>query len=226
MNINQEFVFHKPDINGILGYDNFGRNIFYMLLEGTKNSLFIVIISIVISMVIGVSIGVFSGYIGKKIDFLIIRIIDIIQIFPSILFALIIKSILEDTSFLGLIITLSIVFLPSFVRVSRSETLKIKELDYIKTLEMFGESKLNIIKDGIIPNLKTTIITTFLVAFNNGIIVESTLSYLGLGTVNNITLGYMIKEGQTYINIIPLYAISPCLVIVGIIFFITKRIKK
>ena len=114
-----------------------------------------------------------------------------------------------------LIAALGIAFVPSFARIVRGEVLKIRNLDYIQAVRLYGASHLRIIVVHILPNLKTVLLSSIIIGFNNAVLAEAGMSYLGMGVAPPApSLGRMLSEAQAYIFSNPLTAIFPGIVIV------------
>ena len=110
----------------------------------------------------------------------------------------------------NLILALGIVFIPSFARVVRSEVLVQKELDYVKNAKLMGASNLRILVLHILPNIRPVLATSLLVGFQNAVLSEAGMSYLGLGvTQPDPSLGRMLSEAQGYLWNAPWYALAP-----------------
>ncbi|GMO11632.1 MAG: ABC transporter permease [Treponemataceae bacterium] len=212
----------KPSSAHWFGCDNFGRDVFSRTLIAVRYSMLFAALTLILSLGVGVSIGLKSAYSHYLIDTFIMRIVDSLNAMPAILFALVLSICVPKTSsFLAnfaLIASLAIIFIPPFIRVSRNETLKIKELEYIQKAQMLGLSANKIVFSHILPNIKIPIASTSLIVCTNSIIVESTLSYLGLGIQPPIpSLGRLIFDSQNYLLNAPHLALFPGIVMLVLI---------
>ncbi len=196
------------------GCDNYGRDIFTRVMVGARTTLMVALGTIGIGAGVGVLIGAFTGYFGGWLDEVLMRIIDALFAFPSILLALVVISLLGSGKY-QVIIALGIAFIPSFARVVRSEYLKLREMDYVKNAKIMGCGHLRIMFVHILPNILPVLIPTLMIGFNNAVLAEAGMSYLGIGVQPpDASLGRMLSEAQTYLFSQPSYALFPGLMIV------------
>ena len=196
------------------GCDNYGRDIFPRVMVGARTTLMVAHGTIGIGAGVGVLIGAFTGYFGGWLDEVLMRIIDALFAFPSILLALVVISLLGSGKY-QVIIALGIAFIPSFARVVRSEYLKLREMDYVKNAKIMGCGHLRIMFVHILPNILPVLIPTLMIGFNNAVLAEAGMSYLGIGVQPpDASLGRMLSEAQTYLFSQPSYALFPGLMIV------------
>ena len=198
----------KPSFEHLLGADNFGRDIFSRLVEGAGATFFIAAASVAIGLVIGLVIGGFTGWYGGWIDEVLMRIIDSITAFPSILLALVLIAILPSGKY-NIIIALGLLFIPSFSRIVRMEVAKQKNLDYVRNAKLMGVSDMRILFVHILPNVIPVLLSTIAIGFNNAVLSEASMSYLGVGVQPpDPSLGRMLSEAQNYLLSAPWYALS------------------
>jgi peptide/nickel transport system permease protein len=203
-----------PSLAHMFGTDNFGRDILSRVMEGSRTTFLVAIVTVLIGTVFGTLLGAFTGYYGGIIDTILMRVNDGITSFPSILLALIMISVFGSGKY-NIILALGIVFIPSFARVVRSEYMVQKELDYVKMAKLMGASDLRIIFIHILPNIRTILLSSITIGFNNAVLAEAGMSYLGLGVQPpDASLGRMLSEAQTYLFSAPWYAIAPGMMIV------------
>jgi peptide/nickel transport system permease protein len=192
-----------PASNGhyyLLGTDQLGRDIFSRLLYGGRFSLFIGLTSVLVSCVIGVSLGLISGYFGRWLGAVIMRIADIQLSIPSILLAIVMVAVM-GSSLLNVILVLAVTTWVTFARVIRSRVLTIKKLEYIDAARCIGVPKMAILFRHILPNVGFTIIVIGTMQIARMILLESSLSFLGLGVdLSTPTWGNMINDGQKYLT--------------------------
>lgn len=214
-------VFEMPSARHIFGTDNFGRDIFSRTVEGAKATFLIAALTVACGAAVGGIIGAFTGYYGGVVDEILMRINDGLASFPSILLALVVVSVL-DKGTLNICIALGIVFIPSFARIMRAEFLAQKELDYVLNAKLTGAGDLRIMFVHILPNTLPALWSALLVGFNNAVLAEAGLSYLGLGVQPpDPSLGRMLAEAQVYIFGAPWYVIFASLTMVATILGLT-----
>jgi len=190
-----ENSFQGPNENFWLGTDEQGRDIFSAIMYGLRVSLYVGFASTILSVVIGFSLGLISGYYGGWIDTIIMRIADIQLSFPAILIALIIMA-LWGAGVGKIIIAITIVSWVYYARTARGVVLAEKEKDYAQSAKALGMSSFSIIFREIMPNVTAPIIVIATVRIAVAIILEATLSFLGLGVpITEPSLGSLIANG-------------------------------
>lgn len=198
----------------IMGCDNFGRDIFSRVLKGSGTTLFVALGTVAVGTVFGIIIGALTGYYGGILDEILMRIIDVLFAFPNILLALVFISLLGSGKY-NVIIALGIAFIPSFARIVRSEFIRCKNMDYIKSAKLAGARDLRIMFVHILPNTMTVLLSSIMIGFNNAVLAEAGMSYLGIGVQPpDASLGRMLSEAQSYLFSAPSYAIFPGVVLI------------
>ncbi len=205
-----------PSFSHLFGTDQFGRDIFSRVLEGASTSFFIAISVVLIGAVVGGFLGAITAYYGGILDAVMMRVTDVLASFPSVLLAICFVAVIGTGTY-NLILALGIVFIPSFIRVVRSEVLVQKELDYVKNAKLMQAGNLRILVLHILPNIRPVLMTSLLVGFQNAVLSEAGMSYLGLGvTQPDPSLGRMLSEAQGYLWNAPWYALAPGLTILAL----------
>lgn len=198
----------------IMGCDNFGRDIFSRVLEGLGNTFVIAFATVCIGVCVGIILGAFTGYFGGWLDEVLMRINDVLFAFPNILLALLFVS-LFGTGKYNVILALGIAFIPSFARIVRSEFIKYRDMDYVKSAKLAGVGDLRIMFVHILPNTLPVLVSSVMIGFNNAVLAEAGMSYLGIGVQPPAaSLGSMLSEAQSYLFSAPFYAIFPGLMII------------
>lgn len=206
--------FSSPSLSHIMGTDNFGRDIFSRVLKGISMTGLVAVSTVAIGGSIGTIVGAITGYYGGIVDEIVMRINDALNGFPSILVALIIVSIIGPGKY-NVILALGILFIPSFARIVRSEYISLKERDFVKSARLMGAGNIRIIFRHIFPNIRSTLFVTITIGFNNAVLAEAGLSYLGIGIQPpDASLGSMLSDAQSYLFTAPWYAIMPGMTIV------------
>lgn len=194
------------------GTDHFGRDVFARTIAAARVSLLVGGVVAVLSIVLGTITGLLAGY-YKKADFLIMRIIDGMLAFPSLLLALALVAALGG-SVTNIVIALTIAFWPGLTRIVRSSVLQINNLQYIEAAKTSGISDPAILVKYILPNILSPIIVQGTFVFARAILSEAALSFLGVGVNPSIpTWGNMLQESQIYISMAPWFSIFPGLAI-------------
>lgn len=211
MNPTERFL--PPSLDHPFGTDRFGRDIFARTIVGARISLKVATAVVTFSSVVGVSLGLFAGYYGGKIDELIMRIVDVMFAFPSILLALVIIAILGP----GLnkaIIALAIAYTPIMVRITRGSTLSVREEEYVMAAVSYGERNLGVMFRDVFPNIMSAVFVQATITFAFATLSEAGLSYLGLSAQPPTpTWGIMISMGQQTLEISPWGSLFPGLAI-------------
>lgn len=190
---------HPPSLAHLLGTDFYGRDILSRIMWGSRPSLMIGLASVTIGCLIGSLIGLVAGYFRGLVDAILMRIMDVILSFPVIILALAIIAGMGP-SLLNLVLTITILFVPRFARVVRSEAIALRELDYIDAARVSGRSAPAIIYHHILPNSIPAITVTATVFLANAVLIEAGLSFLGVGVIPpTASWGNMLSEGRTNI---------------------------
>jgi ABC-type dipeptide/oligopeptide/nickel transport system permease subunit len=179
-------TFARPSWDYPLGTDQLGRDMLSRVIHGTRISLLVGVSSVVLALFVGVPLGLIAGYYGGRVDSIVMRVMDLILAFPIYLLAIILMVIFTPTA--GLIGTMkvtgaiAIVRIPIYARLVRGSVLSIKEKEYIEACRALGVRDPLILARHILPNCLAPIIVTTTLGIATSIIVEATLSFLGLGT--------------------------------------------
>ena len=214
--VNPSNALAPPSLEHFMGTDTTGRDIFSRVLHGTTTSLSLALTTIIFGLVTGVSLGAISGYFVGIVDEIIMRIVDVFMSIPGVILALAMVAILGPDP-IYLVLALSIRRIIQFARVTRGVVLSIKELDYISACHAIGMGHVRIIFIHVLPNCIGPIIVLSTVLMGNVILMESTLSFLGLGIQEPTpSWGTMIAKGNEFLTFAPWVSVAP-----GIFLFIT-----
>jgi ABC-type dipeptide/oligopeptide/nickel transport system permease subunit len=182
----------------LLGTDQVGRDLLSRMIYGGRVSLIVGVVAVLISATIGVLTGLAAGYFGPRVDWLVMALVNVMLSFPFVLLALAVIAVLGP-SLVNMIIVLGIADWPLYVRVIRAETLSIRERDFVIAGRALGMSHLRIIFRQIFPNLVSVIVVIATLQVARVIILESFLSFLGLGVQPPTPAwGNMLGEGRIY----------------------------
>src|SRR5699024_7064694 len=155
-----EIALQGPSLAHPFGTDNFGRDIFSRILEGSKTAFFVGTAASAIALTLGVVVGAAAGYFGGWLDEVLMRIVDSILAIPGILFAIMLITVFS-TGMQNTILALGIMGIPTFARVTRSGFVQVKEFDYVKSSLAKGAGAFRIITKHILPNVSTQIMVVF-----------------------------------------------------------------
>lgn len=196
--INMKERLQPPSASHWFGTDEVGRDLLTRVAYGARLSLGMGISVVVIAGLIGTVIGAFAGYVGGKIGQVIMRIMDVILAFPTLVLAMALTAALGPSLF-NAMLAIAIVKIPVFVRLARSETLVVREKLYVKAAKTFGLSDMWIISRHIIPNVITPVIIQVTLDLGDAILLIATLGFLGLGAQPPTPeWGSMIHTGWEY----------------------------
>jgi peptide/nickel transport system permease protein len=194
-----------------LGRDEFGRDVLSRLIWGARASLGVAFASAVLACIAGVTLGLVAGWMRGWTEFLSLRIVDVILCFPPILLALLVVTLMGPGAG-TLILVLSVLYAPGFARVTYGEVLSARATDYVEAVRALGASNPRILSRTVLPNIAGPILVQFSLAVAAAVVVESGLSFLGLGVVPPTpSWGLMIRGGRTTMAQAPLLLLWPCL---------------
>ncbi len=206
-------VLSPPSAVHWLGTDNLGRDLFSRILYGARVSLFVGIVSATLSAIIGVTIGLISGFRGGIIDAVIMRITDAFLCFPPLVF------ILAMTAALGpglhnVMLSFALFGWTAFARITRGQVLLVRELPFIEAARSAGVPSRRIMFRHVLPNVVAPVLVAFTIAIGAAILVESGISFLGLGVQPpTASWGKELRAGFNYLEAAPLFSIAPGLMI-------------
>ena len=183
----------------ILGTDPVGRDILSRLLYGARFSLFIGVVVVTLAVVVGVVVGLIAGYFRGAVDTIIMRLMDIILAFPSLLLALVLVAVLGP-GLMNAMIAIALVLQPHFVRLTRAAVMAEKNRDYVTAARVAGASNFRLMFRTILPNCTAPLIVQATLSFSNAILDAAALGFLGMGAQPPTPeWGTMLAEAREFI---------------------------
>ena len=206
-----------PNAEHLLGTDELGRDVLSRLIYGARLSMVIGIVPTLISMAIGIVLGLIAGFYGGKLDYFIMRLCDIVLAFPSLLLAMVVMYTLGASTF-NIFIALSLINWASVARVVRSETLSLKESEYVEAARSIGVKKSVVMIQHILPNCVPSLIVLFTLDVPSAILSESSLSFLGIGAqLPTASWGLMVTNGKQFLFTQPWLSLTPAVAIMIVV---------
>lgn len=186
---------HGPSWDNWMGTDDLGRDVFTRTMYGARNSIPIAVMVIVASVLIGSLIGAVAGFMGRWVDAVLMRVVDVALAFPPILLAMVIAATLGPglrNAFFAMIV----VWWPIYARLLRGQVMAIKELDHVEAAVAIGATRTRILRRHVLPLSMTPVLVNATTDFGNVVLLFASLSFIGLGaTPPDPEWGSMITEG-------------------------------
>ena len=186
----------RPSRSNLFGTNNIGEDVFAKMVHGTRIALLIGFISTGISALIGVVIGSTAGFFGGVVDWVLSRLIEIMMCIPSLVLILALVAILEKPTIWHLMVVIGITSWTGIARLARGEFLKLKNLEYVAAARALGVSRPRVMFRHILPNALAPVMVPVTFGIAAAILVESTLSFLGVGSPPKTSWGRLLNEGQ------------------------------
>lgn len=190
-----------PTANNIMGTDEFGRDIWTRVIYGGRLTFQISFGAVFISMTVGTLLGMAAGYFGGVMELIMMRVVDFIMSFPSILVAIFVITFI-GSSVSNLAITIGIVGIANFARIAHSSTLAVRKNEYVEASRALGAKNSRILLKTILPNIWAPLLVQISLSLGNAMLTESSLSFLGLGPPPYIpSWGRSISEASRFMHI-------------------------
>jgi len=189
-----------PGVEGfLLGSDTLGRDVAAGIAHGAKTSLLIGLLATLVAVGFGAIMGGLAGYYGGWIDDLLMRVTEMFQTIPSFIFAILLVAIMKP-SIESIVIAIAVVSWPAVARLVRGEFLSLRNREFVQACHTLGMSDVRIMLGEILPNCLSPIIVTGSLMVATAILIESGLSFLGLGDPNIMSWGFLIGAGRTVLR--------------------------
>jgi peptide/nickel transport system permease protein len=211
--INATAVLQGPSARFPLGTDQLGRDVLARLISAGLLSIPMGLAAIGIGAIIGCGVGVVSGFVGGPFDTLVMRVVDVMLAFPSLLVALVIVSILGPGMATS-ILAVSVAAFASYARVVRSTSLTLRDATFIEAARVSSTGGIRMIRRHVVPNVLDVVVPLLVIGMGNGIIVLAALSFLGIGVQPpQADWGVMLTDGVRSIYSAPLVALAPAVLL-------------
>lgn len=200
MDLSKEARLEAPSVEHFFGTDNLGRDIFSRMVYGTRISLSVGFIAVSISLIIGVFLGGISGYYGGRVDAVIMRVVEVIYCFPTFFLIMMVITFLGP-SIVNVMAVIGLTSWPGVCRLVRAEFLTLRERDFVQSAKVQGVSDMRVIFRHILPNAMAPVYVIATLSVGGAILVESALSFLGLGVQVPVpSWGNILTAGKNYID--------------------------
>jgi peptide/nickel transport system permease protein len=191
--------FSPPAGQHMFGTDSLGRDVLAGLIHGSRTTLLIAVLATLAAVAFGTAVGAVAGYFGGWVDDVLMRLTEFFQTIPSFLFAIVLIAVLSPSA-TNLVIAIGVVSWPPIARVVRGEVLSVKAREFVQAAVVAGQRDMAILLTQVLPNTLSPLIVTGSLLVATAILVESALSFLGLGAPNQMSWGFMIGAGRSFLR--------------------------
>ncbi len=207
-------TFQSPGTYHLMGTDEIGRDVFSRVLHGARVSLYVGLIAVGLGTMLGSLVGLVSGYFGGVLDTVLQRLVDVVMAFPGLVLALVGISVLGTGTFKSTV-AIAVVIVPGAARVVRGVALSVKQRPFVEAARSMGCTEVQILRRHIVVNVIAPVIILASITLGNAILIEASLSFLGLGTpLPQPSWGAMLAgTGRRFMEVAPWLAIFPGLAI-------------
>ena len=191
------------------GTDAIGRDVLSRVIFGGRVSFSVAVPAVALTTLVGVPLGLLAGYFGGKLDAGIMRALDVLFAFPTILLAITIVGVF-GASVRNLVITIAIIYLPRMARIARAPALSVREREFITAAQAIGVPHWTVLRRHILPNVASPIVVEISLALGQVLLTETALSFLGLGPPPpDPSWGAMLNENRTFMQLAPWGVLAP-----------------
>ena len=204
-----DIPFLPPSKTHLLGTDEIGRDLMSRVIYAARADIVVSLSAALIAFIVGTIFGLFSGYVGGRIDTLIMRFVDVFLSFPTIILALFLVAVFGRSEWVQ-ICAIALVMAPSMARFSRGTGLVLRKRGYVEASQISGASTVHIVRRHILPNSMSTLLVAASVLSASAILIASSLSYLGLGSQPpDPSWGNMLRSSFSFVYQAPWYGVGP-----------------
>ncbi|MET0238989.1 MAG: ABC transporter permease [Sphingobium sp.] len=201
LDMDAEALLQAPSVNHLLGTDNLGRDVFSLVIHGARQSLMIAVSAVVVGLTLGGLVGLVTGYVGRWVDALFGRFLEVWLSIPDILLVISIAAALRP-SFANMILTIGIVSVPRYARIMRAQVLAIKHRPFVDAARAIGATDTDIVLRHILPHSLSPMLVLATLGVANAAQMGAMLSFIGLGVVDDIPdWGYLLSQSQSYLTV-------------------------
>lgn len=201
-----------PSAEHLMGTDNLGRDLLGAVLHGARTSMAVVLGVVVIASVIGLAVGIAAGYRGGWVDDLLMRVTELFQAVPRFFLVLLIVA-LFGAGLDNLIYVLALTSWPTLARVARAEVLSVRDRDYVEAARSIGATDRRIVSRHVLPNVLPTAMVVIALTGSRIVLLEASLSFLGLGDPEVMSWGYLVSNAQRFLRVAWWMSVFPGLAI-------------
>ena len=196
--VSNDSLFPPSQIH-LMGTDDLGRDVFSRFMYGAQVTLLIGLVGAFLSTLMGIFAGALSGYYGGVIDAILMRLVDMLWILPTFFVGLFVVAIFGPGLY-NVILVIGLLFWPSTARLVRAEMLSLREREFVDAMRLLGMSKMRIVFQELLPNVMSIAIANGTLQIASGILLESGLSFLGLGDPNRPTWGFQLSQARPFLR--------------------------
>lgn len=187
-------ILNAPSAQHPLGTDGLGRDVLSGIIFGTRTSLSVGLLAAGAATIVGTIVGAYAGFRGGVVDTIVMRIAEMFQVFPAMILAALVIALLGG-SFTNVVLVIVLLSWPQTARVARNEAMRLKETDYVHAARTLGHGRVRVLLFEIVPNLLSPVIALGTLIVGEAILLEASLSFLGLSAQGEASWGRMLNEG-------------------------------